>query len=144
MGYYNNSKAYKFWVPRTNTVLKARDAIFDKANHIERVTIHGTDNDDLPDLWTQTLNTTFTKTNKPLNSTIQDCTITDGVESFSDQQPETHQNKPEAESDPAILDKSIPIQEDPDEGIYEPEFAPKDFQRGPWLDPKNSIYSRGK
>ena len=52
VGYYDNSKAYKIWIPRTNTVLKARDVIFDESNHIEQVTIHATDNDDLPDLWT--------------------------------------------------------------------------------------------
>ena len=39
VGYYNNSKAYKIWIPKTNTVLKARDVIFDESNHIERVTI---------------------------------------------------------------------------------------------------------
>ena len=45
MGYYDNSKAYKIWIPRTKTILKARDAIFDESNHIERVTIHATDDD---------------------------------------------------------------------------------------------------
>ena len=30
MGHYDNSKAYKIWVPQTNTVLKARDAILMK------------------------------------------------------------------------------------------------------------------
>ena len=144
VGYYDNSKAYKIWIPRTNTVLKARDAIFDEANHIERVTIHGTDNDDLPDLWTRTLDTTFTTTDKPSNLTIQDRTTTSEVKSPDNQQPEAPQKEPEAESDPVIPDKSIPIQEDPDDGIYEPEFAPKDFQRGPWLDPENSVYGKGK
>ena len=52
MGYYDNSKAYKVWILRTNTVLKVRDAIFDESNHIERVTIHATDNNNLPNLWT--------------------------------------------------------------------------------------------
>ena len=52
VGYYDNSKAYKVWIPRTNTVLKVRDTIFDESNHIERVTIHATDNNDLPNLWT--------------------------------------------------------------------------------------------
>ena len=79
VGYYDNSKAYKIWVPWTNTVLKARDAIFNEANHIERVTIHGTNNDDLPDLWTWNLDMTFTKIGKPSDPMIQDHTITEGV-----------------------------------------------------------------
>ena len=65
VGYYNNLKAYRIWIPKTNTVLKARDVIFNESNHIKRVTIHTTDNDDLPDLWTKTLNSTFTQTTKP-------------------------------------------------------------------------------
>ena len=35
VGYYDNSKAYKIWIPRTNAVLKARDVIFDESNHIK-------------------------------------------------------------------------------------------------------------
>ena len=31
-----------------------------------------------------------------------------------------------------------------DEGIYEPEFAPKDFEHDAWLNPDNSAYGRGK
>ena len=51
VGYFDDSKAYKIWIPCTQTVLKVRDVIFDEYNHIERVTIHATDDDDLPDLW---------------------------------------------------------------------------------------------
>ena len=72
MGYYDNSKAYKVWVLRTNTVLKVRDTIFDESNHIERVAIHATDNNDLPNLWTRNLNTTFSHTAKPLEQTDQE------------------------------------------------------------------------
>ena len=50
VGYFDDSKAYKVWIPRTHTILKAKDVIFDESNHIERVMIHATDNDDLPDL----------------------------------------------------------------------------------------------
>ena len=51
VGYFDDSKAYNIWIPHMQTVLKARDVIFDEYHHIERVTIHATDDDDLPDLW---------------------------------------------------------------------------------------------
>jgi len=51
VGYFDNSKAYKVWVPRTHMVLKVRDVIFDESNHIEQVTIHTTNDNDLPDIW---------------------------------------------------------------------------------------------
>ena len=60
IGYFNDSKAYKVWVPHTHSILKARDVIFDESNHIERVTIHATDDDDLPNLWTNEINITTT------------------------------------------------------------------------------------
>ena len=50
--YYDDSKAYKVWIPRTYTLIRSRDVIFDETNHIEHTTIHGTDNDDLPSPWT--------------------------------------------------------------------------------------------
>ena len=31
VGYYDNSKPYKVWIPRMNTILKVRDAIFDES-----------------------------------------------------------------------------------------------------------------
>ena len=49
VGYFDNSKAYKVWVPRTHTVLKVRDVIFDESNHIEQVTIHTTNDDNCQD-----------------------------------------------------------------------------------------------
>ena len=48
MGYYDDSKAYKVWIPRTHTLIKSRDVVFDEKSHIERITIRGTDSDDLP------------------------------------------------------------------------------------------------
>ena len=51
VGYFDDSKAYKIWIPESHTILKARDALFDESNHIERVTIHATDDDHLPTLW---------------------------------------------------------------------------------------------
>ena len=51
VGYYNDSKAYKIWIPGTRSIIKVRDAIFNEYNHIEYITIHATDEDDIPDLW---------------------------------------------------------------------------------------------
>ena len=52
MGYFDNSHAYKVWIPRTHTIMKVHDVIFDKSNHIEHVMIKSDKNEDeLPDLW---------------------------------------------------------------------------------------------
>ena len=139
IGYYDNSKAYKVWIPRTNTVLKVRDAIFNESNHIERVTMHATDNDDLPDLWTQSLNTTFSCTAKPLKQIDQEPNTEAPVRSFHEQEDASDEPKP----NPLIVTPTPNIH-DPDKEVYEPEYAPKDFQCGPWLDPDTSIYGRGK
>lgn len=53
-------KAYKIWVPCTHTILKVCNAIFNKSNHIEQVTIHGTDEDDLTNLWENDIPAHFT------------------------------------------------------------------------------------
>ena len=34
--------------PPTQTLIKSRDVIFDESNHIKCTTIHGTDDNDLP------------------------------------------------------------------------------------------------
>ena len=51
VGYFNNSNLYKIWVPQMHTILKAGNPIFYESNHIEWVTIHPTEDDDLPSLW---------------------------------------------------------------------------------------------
>ena len=51
VSYFDDLKAYKIWIPHMQTILKVRDVILDEYNHIERVTIHATDDDNLPDLW---------------------------------------------------------------------------------------------
>ena len=139
MGYYDNSKAYKVWVPRTNTVLKVRDTIFDESNYIERVTIHATDNDDLPNLWTRNLNTTFSRTAKPLKQTNQEPNIEAPVRTSLEQEDASDEPRP----NPPIT-TPIPDICNPDNEIYEPEYTPKDFQCGPWLNPDNFVYGRGK
>jgi hypothetical protein len=40
VGYFDDSKAYKIWIPRTRSIIKSRDVIFDEMVHIQRVTLH--------------------------------------------------------------------------------------------------------
>ena len=135
MDYYDNSKAYKVWIPRTNTIRKVRDTIFDESNHIKRVTIHATNNDDLPDLWTQNLDTTFSHTVKPLDPIDQGPITEAPARSFDDQEDASDEPRPNLPIATLVFDAH-----DPSEGIYEPEYTLKDFQHGPWLDPDNSVY----
>ena len=72
VGYFDNSKAYKIWIPRTHSLLKVRDAIFDEANHIECVTIHNTDEDDPSTLWTDDLPVTIVTHGIPNSETESD------------------------------------------------------------------------
>ena len=65
VGYYDDSKAYKVWIPRTRSIIKAQDVLFDESNHIERITIHDTDDNDLPELWTKETKITFTPAQSP-------------------------------------------------------------------------------
>jgi hypothetical protein len=67
IGYFDDSKAYKVWVPRTHTILKARDMIFDESNRIERTTIHATDDDDTPYLWTKDSHISITQSVPPIH-----------------------------------------------------------------------------
>lgn len=39
VGYYDDLKAYKVWVPCTHSLIKSRDVIFNEKNHIEHITI---------------------------------------------------------------------------------------------------------
>ena len=141
VGYYNNLKAYRIWIPKTNTVLKARDVIFNESNHIKRVTIHTTDNDDLPDLWTKTLNSTFTQTTKPSHTITHNHTDKTTTKPLNDQQ-ETDQQEPKPPTPHlnAITTNDTTLSE----GIYEPVFAPKYFKNSAWLNPNNSAYGQGK
>ena len=51
VGYYDNLKAYKIWVPRTQMLMKSRDVIFDKSNRIECTKIHASNDDNFPNPW---------------------------------------------------------------------------------------------
>ena len=71
--------------------------IFDESNHIERITIHATDDDDHPELWTSDLPVTITPTSLPTSQSdwpdVADLDIlannviptTEGVEDNDDQ-----------------------------------------------------------
>ena len=47
--------------------MKARDVIFDESNHIEWVTIHMTNDNDLPNLWTTELPITTATSSPPVH-----------------------------------------------------------------------------
>ena len=72
VGYFDDSKAYKVWVPRTQMTLKARVVIFNESNHIKRVMIHSTDEDDLPDLWNDTTPISMSKATTPSAKSLQE------------------------------------------------------------------------
>ena len=139
VGYFDNSKAYKIWFPRSWTILKSRDVIFDESNHIERVTIHSTDDDDLPNLWEKDILTHFTPI--PLPSLLTPLTE-DNKLPFApeygepEREVETEEGDKEAEQRGTVDEH----QEAEENHVY----APKDFERGAWLDPSNITYGRGK
>ena len=137
IGYYDNSKAYKIWIPQTHTIIKSRDVIFDEYNHIERVTIHSTDDDDLPNLWTTEVSTHIT----PIYSPSPDTQWTEDHElPFAPQDALIRRSERLKEKEREGDNESAEEQDSEDE----PEHAPRDFERGKWLDPANVSYGRGK
>ena len=73
---------------------------------------------------------------KPSNISVQN-PITEPRPERSGNQQETNQVEPEWTT-------LIPNVNVPNNNIYEPEFAPKDFKQGAWLNPDNSTYGQGK
>ena len=157
MGYFNDSKAYKVWIPRTQTVLKARDVIFDESNHIERVTINSTDKDDLPDLWNDTISISTSQTSTPVAKSLQDHQsipapqeVTPKSQTVPKKQTEVdmagttqHEPKP-IEGDSKAKTGNNATNDKEGDNIYTPSIAPEDFKHGPWLDPDDEAYGRGK
>ena len=138
VGYFDDSKAYKVWIPRTHTLIKARDVIFDESNHIECITIHATDEDDLPNLWTTDLPITTVISTLPDNTHDNELPqLTTAADSPLTEITETETNN-EVENNTS--DK--PIQSNTHD--EPPKYAPKDFERGVWLDLDNQAYGRGK
>ena len=147
VSYYDDLKAYKIWIPRTHTLLKARDAILDKYIHIECVTIHATNEDDLSTLWTDDLLVTITIHDPP----------NPGIEWTNDDELPLHNENqitdPETQKDNQNTDKEGGEKSEdtnqPEEGeanieTNHPIYAPKEFNKGPWLNPANWSYGRGK
>ena len=138
VGYYDNLKAFKIWVPRTRTVIKARDAIFDESNHIERITIHAMDDDDVPNLWAEE---SIASTSVPISSTnippeTNDETVQDskhiGTPTIQVTQPDVVHEENRSHN------SSADIQSVTSEELTPP--APKDFERDPWMDPTSQTY----
>ena len=120
---------------------KAHSLQFDESKHIKRVTIHTTDEDELPDLWINESLTTITTLQPPDPNTDQ-----------TNDHPSSQQNPSEPEQEPKELDStdsserevSRELTEESDDTHEEPPHAPLNFERGPWLDPANQVYGRGK
>ena len=139
MGYYDNSKAYKIWVPRTHTVMKSRDVIFDESNLIERVTIHSTDEDDLPNLWTTETPMQVTTIETP--STPSNAQSMEGDElPFASMDAMSAGDRDDKEMEQTDELEQMDGQRDGNGSTY----APHDFERGEWLDPMNTSYGKGK
>ena len=147
--------------------------IFDESNHIERITIESDENEDeLPDLWKHNefsvqftpsyvpisriewtenglpfprspISTTeepniITSTSKQLrtNKTIQEAE----EKEIREKQQDTEKGKEQGE-----IEKDKEAKEGPKDGYkLVPESALKDFITGPWIDPENIQYGRGK
>ena len=137
VGYFDDSKAYKIWVPCTHMVLKSRDVIFDESNHIDRITIHATDDDDLPGLWTSDIPICVISSNVPTHN--KEWTNDDALPMSSS----TSTGNRNTESLPAEIEgekhsgTEVAVKDSP-------LITSKDFEKGPWLDPENESYGRGK
>ena len=142
VGYFDDSKAYKVWIPRTHTLLKARDVIFDESNHIERITIHATDDDDLPNLWTTDL--PITTVISALPDTTHEWTNDDALPQLTTaaDSPLTEITETETSNEVETTASDEPTQPNTHDEL--PKYAPKDFERGIWLNPDNQAYGRGK
>ena len=157
IGYFDDSKAYKVWILWTQTVLKSRDIIFDESNHIERVMINSTDEDDLPDLWNDMISISMSQTTMPFAElphdhqsvpapqeathelqTAPEKQTKDNTTGTTQCEPKPIENDNKAETrDDATNDKD-------NNNMYAPSIAPEDFEYGPWLDPDDEAYGRGK
>jgi hypothetical protein len=135
VGYFDNSKAYKIWVPQTRSILKARDIIFDELNHIERVTIHSTDEDDLPNLWTTNIHMHIT----PIETLTYDLQwtkdqafpFTPGAETTERDEETQGAEREEEMQGMERGDNEGEVLAKEDEPKDEDTYAPKDFERGP-------------
>ena len=131
VGYFDNSKAYKIWVPRTHTILKSHDVIFDESNHIEQVTIHSTVDDDLPNLWTANI-PSHTTTIEVYTPTVSPQWSEGAALPFATMDDRVEEREVTEEAERSDEEEQEATEGTPDEQEI---HAPKDFERGPWLDP---------
>ena len=119
---------------------KARDAIFDEYHHIECIIIHATDEDDLPTLWTDDLPVSII-TQKLPGPSIK-WTNNDKLLMQPDIEPERPEEAAGEEGNHSEEEEEVEEEVGTDE---EPiVHAPKDCEKGPWLDSANQAYGRGK
>ena len=157
VGYFDDSKAYKIWILRTQTVLKARDVIFDESNHIERVTIHSTDEDNLLDLWNNTIPISMSEATTPPAESPQEGENTPTTQTVTHEPQTTHIKQTEDDTTGTVRYEPKPIEGKSQTGskdgvndgkdnnnIYAPSIAPEDFEHRPWLDPNDETYGRGQ
>ena len=122
-----------------HNLLKVRDVIFDESNHIERITIHVTDGDNIPDLWMTDLPITTATSNPQVHCkwTNDDALPLHTETSLLTELMEMDMNNETEKQETGI--------EGHREGYKEvPEYAPRDFEKGPWLDPNNKLHGWGK
>ena len=173
VGYYDNSKAYKIWVPQTHTIIKTHDAVFDESNHIERVTIHASDEDDLPNLWNTEIPITVTLTTSPVTNVT--CSESDALPFRPDVLEEAARGEHKIQNNDKTADANMTKRtrtRDEERGESGIEAARTelttthgqdrdaerrendtdgiipapflDFEKGQWLNPNNASYGRGK
>lgn len=116
--------------------MKVRDVIFNKMKHIERMTIHAMNEDNTPSLWE---NITYPHTTIQTIISPRD----GGIQSIEEEKQD--EDKSEGEVKEQIQwDQIEQVNNPQEEEENEEEVAPKDFTQGPWMDPSDMRYSRGK
>jgi hypothetical protein len=137
------------WVPRTQTLIKARDVVFDELRHVKRTTIHTTDDDDTPSLWVIDGKVpTFAADPLDDENIIPPLIPSETFEAEIDYTPiQTAKDDESMETegghgkDDGEDQNNETVSQDTDEGETN---APKDFSKGPWMDPSNTEYGRGR
>ena len=130
-------KAYKIWIPQTHTILKAQDTIFDEYKHIERVTIHTTDEDKFSDLWINESLTTITTLQPSDPNTDQ--TNDHSSSQHNSSKPEQELEEPNS-TNRSEREVSRELTKESNDTHEEPPHAPLDFEKGPWLNSANQAY----
>jgi len=125
--------------------VKARDVIFDELHHIERVTIHATDDDDLPNLWISDLPITSKPVIAPPNDEHHNIPKISPSTNDQSSPPNSDNNITDEDTDGKSVDKAevekeIGLREATVEEEHREQYAPKDFEKGPWLNPDNQLY----